>query len=382
MALVTLDSVEACADAIIARVGKRISLGTPLGIGKPNPLLNALYQRAQRDRSLELTIHTALSLQKPTSHQELERRLMDPLVARVFGDYPDLDYEIDRSAGRLPDNVRVIEFYYQAGKYLKNPAAQRDYISANFTHVARDLLARGVNVIVQAAKRGELDGKPMLSLSSNTDVSIDLLRGLRAKESAGAKVAVAAQLNDQLPFMHGQALIEPERFDFVVDDPRGHHTLFGPPKQPVGDPETMIGLYASTLVKDGGELQLGIGALGDAVVYALSLRHAQNAQYQKALQALGALDRTAGTQEHVGGLAPFETGLFAASEMLVDGFMQLFKIGVLKRKVYDDTTLSRLLNAERIDERVTPELLELLRAERAISSTLTPRDLRYLQHFG
>ncbi|HEX2676867.1 MAG TPA: hypothetical protein VHM19_09510, partial [Polyangiales bacterium] len=268
----TLTRPEACVDAVLSRVGKRILLGTPLGIGKPNHLLNAFYRRAQQDPGIELVIHTALTLQRPRGKSLLEQRFLGPMVERVFGNYPDLAYELDRMAGKLPANVRVLEFYFQAGKYLRNENAQRDYISSNYTHVARDLHARGVNVIAQQVCAGVVKGRPLLSLSSNPDLSLDLLAKLRADEKAGKAVAAIAQLNEQLPFMHGDALIAPDAFDFVVDDPQGSYTLFGPPKLSVGAADHMIGLYASALVRDGGELQVGIGALGDAIVYALKLR--------------------------------------------------------------------------------------------------------------
>ena len=44
-----------------------------------------------------------------------------------------------------------------------------------------------------------------------------------------------------------------------------------------------IGMHVSSLVRDGGTLQVGIGELGDALVYALLLRHQQNVVYQDAL---------------------------------------------------------------------------------------------------
>jgi acyl-CoA hydrolase len=378
----TLTRPEACVDAVLSRVGKRILLGTPLGIGKPNHLLNAFYRRAQQDPGIELVIHTALTLQRPRGKSLLEQRFLGPMVERVFGNYPDLAYELDRMAGKLPANVRVLEFYFQAGKYLRNENAQRDYISSNYTHVARDLHARGVNVIAQQVCAGVVKGRPLLSLSSNPDLSLDLLAKLRADEKAGKAVAAIAQLNEQLPFMHGDALIAPDAFDFVVDDPQGSYTLFGPPKLSVGAADHMIGLYASALVRDGGELQVGIGALGDAIVYALKLRHEQNALYQEALQKLGVSTRAKEIVAHAGGTGPFVQGLFSATEMFVDGFAHLFDAGILKRKVYDDVALSRLLNEGRIDERVTPELLDLLRGRRAIRTVLTESDLAYLQHFG
>ena len=378
----TLRSAPPCVDAIVESVGPRIFCGTPLGIGKPIPMLNALYRRARADRHIELHIFTALSLEKPRAHSELERRLLEPISQRVFGDYPELEYERDRARGALPSNVRVVEFYFHAGKYLKNSVAQRDYISSNYTHVARDLLARGVNVVLQSVAAGVFAGRPKLSLSCNADLAPDLMRGMRARRAAGEPVVFAAQVNDQLPFMHGEALLEPSAFDYVVDDPTQYHRLFGPPKVSIGDAESMIGLYASTLVKDGGELQVGIGALGDAVTYGLVLRQQRNADYQRALKQLEVHERAGKLSAAIGGTRPLEQGLFAASEMLVDGFMELFRAGILKRKVYDDVALSRLLNAGRIDERVTPELLDLLHAHKAVHRVLTEADLTYLQHFG
>ncbi|MEY4575323.1 MAG: hypothetical protein RL701_26, partial [Pseudomonadota bacterium] len=378
----TLTTTQAAVDAIITAVGKRILLATPLGIGKPNHLLNELYRRAKADSAIELTIHTALTLQLPRAKSELERRLVEPMTRRIFGNYPDLDYELDRTRGVLPPNVRVVEFYFQAGKYLKNQQAQRDYISTNYTHVARDLLARGVNVVVQQVCAGIVAGRPQLSLSSNPDLTLDMMRGLKAQRAAGAQVISVAQINEELPFMFGDAQVSPEFFDYVIDNPQQNYTLFGPPKLSVGDADYMIGLYGSALVRDGGELQIGIGALGDALVYGLLLRHQQPARYAKVLEKLHIRERFGSELARIGEQQPFEHGLFAASEMLVDGFMHLFEAGILKRKVYDDLALSRLLNEGRITEHVEPELLDLLRARKAIHSVLTEEDLTYLVHFG
>ena len=377
-----LKSVEACVDALLERVGPRLAVATPLGIGKPNPLLNALYHRARADPRIELHLYTALTLQPPVPKQELERRLLEPISERLFGNYPPLDYERARLAGELPDNVRVIEFYLQAGKYLHNAAAQRDYISSNYTHVARDVLARGVNVVLQSVASGVVDGRPRLSLSCNPDVGVDVMRGLRAAREGGRRVAMAAQVNGELPMMYGEALIEPDSFDWVVDDPECYHDLFATPRVPVGAADYMIGLYASTLVKDGGELQIGIGALSDAVTYALLLRHQRNAEYQSALEALSVRRHVGKECAALGGVSAFETGLFGSSEMFVDGFMHLFKAGIFRRKVYDDLALSRLRNGGRLNEQVTPELLDMLLEQHAIERVLTAENVAYLQRFG
>ena len=55
-------TVAACVDDLLEEVGKTIVLGLPLGLGKPNQLVNEIYQRAKDDREIDLTICTALTL--------------------------------------------------------------------------------------------------------------------------------------------------------------------------------------------------------------------------------------------------------------------------------------------------------------------------------
>jgi acyl-CoA hydrolase len=373
--------VEQCVDDVIKAVGKRIRLATPLGLGKPIPLLNAFYRRAQHDPSIDLHIFTALTLERPKGKSELERRFLGPFVDRVFGDYPDLAYELDRAAGKLPRNVRVIEFYLYAGKYLGNRTAQRDVISTNYTFVARDLLERGVNVMAQAIVAGTVDGKPMYSLSCNPDVSVDLLRAIE-KRGKRRSCVVLGQVNDQLPFMYGDALVAPEIFDAVIDEPKSYHRLFGTPKTAIADDEQLIGLYASTLVRDGGTLQIGIGSIGDALVYALKLRHEHNDVYRDVLHRLGVLERFGDVIARVGGTMPFEKGLFAATEMLVDGFMHLIDAGIVKRKAYDWEPLQRMLDARTFDEQVNPRMLDALVRCGALPRVLDAEAIAKLKTFG
>ena len=59
------DDPVKCAEAIIDRVGRRILLGVPIGVGKPNRLLNALYRLAEADRRITLEIFTGISLARP-----------------------------------------------------------------------------------------------------------------------------------------------------------------------------------------------------------------------------------------------------------------------------------------------------------------------------
>ena len=118
-------NVEKTVDYIIDYFGNEIKIGMPLGLGKPVPLINALYQRAKNDPKINLTIFTALSFEKPIPASDLERRFMGPFLDRHFEGVPDLNYMIDLRTEKLPENVTVREIYCKAGAYRKNPKMQQ-----------------------------------------------------------------------------------------------------------------------------------------------------------------------------------------------------------------------------------------------------------------
>jgi acyl-CoA hydrolase len=305
------------------------------------------------------------------------------MVERIFGDYPDLDYEQDRQAGTLPPNVEILEFYFPAGRLLHNDYAQQNYICSNYTHVARDMMDAGVNVLLQMVSEGTFEGRECYSLSSNPDITLDLIRLMQKRYSDdGTPIAFAAQVNQNLPFMFGDALVNRNTFDFVLVNAELEYKIFGPPKMAVTDRDFLIGLYISTLIKDGGELQVGIGTIGDALVYALLLRHQRNDDYLALLRGFEIMEKFGSVIDRIGGTAPFEEGLFAASEMVVDGFMELYNAGIIKRKVYDDLVIQRLINEGSIDETVTPGTLDLILMRKGIHKIITETDFEYLQKFG
>ena len=369
------DDVGNCVDAVLRRVGTRVVLALPLGIGKPSPLVNEFYRRAQRDPRLDLTIITALSLLKPVARAGLERRLVEPLVARVFGDYVEPEYARALRADALPPNVRVIEFFLSPGAFLGCAHAQQNYLSANYTHVAGAVLERGVNVIAHLVARRTLNGAMQLSLGSNPDVTLDLLPQLAALRAAGREVVLVAETHAQMPFMDGTARVDPESFDYLLEHPRYDYDLFAPPNPPLATVEHAIGMHASALIADGGTLQVGIGELGDALCYALLLRHQQNALWRATHAALARPGTAAGAAG-----APFVEGLFAASEMFVDQLLELYRAGILRRRAYDCLPLERLL-AQGQPERFDCTLLAALRSA-GVGPLISPQEFLELRRHG
>jgi len=351
-----------CVEATLSRVGKHVVLGLPVAIGKPNTLVNSFVARAVADSNIRLTIVTALSLRAPRGHSEIERRFLEPFSRRVFGDYPELDYLRLIERNQLPSNIEVLEFYLEPGAWLRNDHLQQHYLSTNYTHVARDVLRRGLNVIAQLVAAPPPDEAPpgLLSLGSNADLTADLLPQIAARRASGSSkpFALIGQVHRDMPFMYGDALVTADTFDFLVQDPGT--ALFSPPNLPIPQTEHAIALNVSTLIRDGGTLQLGIGELGDGICYALQLRQQQPALYREVLESTGLLARHRRLIESEGGTAPFERGLYGCTEMLADGFHDLYRCGILKRRVYPSAKLQRLIDEGHIDERVSLRTLDAL----------------------
>ena len=357
-----LSDVEACADLLIERYGPDLRVALPLGLGKPVALVNALYARVRSDSRLRLTLLTALTLEKPVPGSALEAAFLQPFLDRVFEGVQDLDYARDVTAGQLPANVRVVEFFFRPGSRLSNAAAQRDYICTNYTFAARDVFAQGCNVVLQSIATCEGAQGTRYSLSCNPDTAPELIALLRAAEARRERrVAVVGVIDPALPFMANDAEVGVDTFDFILDDARTHGALFSTPRPPVASADHAIGLYASALIPDGGTLQIGIGSLGDAVAHALVLRQQNNSAYVEALDALGVMDNHARLIADFGATASFEQGLYGATEMFVDGFLQLMRAGVLKRGVYDFWALQQLVNQGLCDpDQLSPEVLDHL----------------------
>ena len=274
---------EAIAEDIIRDVGTNLVVGLPLGLGKANHVVNALYARAAADRSIKLTFFSALTLEKPRPSSLLERRFIGPVIDRLFGGYPDLTYASALHAGELPPNIEVIEFFFLAGKWLHVPYAQQHYISANYTHASSYLLTRGLNVVTQLVAKRVVEGVTRYSLSCNTDTTLDILR---ARGQGRASFKLIGQVNSELPFMPGAGDLPADEFSAVLDSPATDFPLFAPPAEPVSDTKYAIGLHAAGLVPDGGTLQIGIGQVGDALAQGLIVRHRDNGQFHAIMKRL------------------------------------------------------------------------------------------------
>lgn len=96
-------------------------------------------------------------------------------------------------------------------------------------------------------------------------VSVDCT--IAARKSARV---VIAEVNRRMPRTLGRSFVHVSKLDYIVETDRPLPVL--EPEEPT-DTDRAIGQYVSTLVEDGATLQLGIGAIPNAVLKYLTEKH-------------------------------------------------------------------------------------------------------------
>lgn len=89
------------------------------------------------------------------------------------------------------------------------------------------------------------------------------------KAAAECAPIVIAEVNRQMPFIGGENLIHITQLDYIIPVDR---PLAEIPSPPIGETERRIGELCAPLIHDGDTLQIGIGAIPDAILQCLGER--------------------------------------------------------------------------------------------------------------
>ena len=368
---------HAAATAILAKLNNQVVIGVPLGIGKPVGLLNALYDLAKANKQINLTIVTGLTLSRPFIKSALEKRFLQPILERLLPNYEDLHYEMDRMQQILPSNVTVIEFYLTPGKYVNNQYVQEHYISSSYAYAVQDAIHFGINVLAQQIAP-PLDLPTHYSLSSNSDLFSATATALK---KSGAPYAIYGEINSNLPYMRGDAVVAADQFTDILPL-KNSPSLFPIPHEALSPQDHLIGLYSASLIKDGGSLQIGIGKLGMAVASGLITRQKEPHAFQLFLKELRVMEKFGELIRQEGGCEALQEGLYASTEMMSDEYMEIYRAGIIKRKVFDHVGLQQLINDKEISEPFTLDTLDKLMENKIIQAQLTSDELVFLHQFG
>ena len=102
------------------------------------------------------------------------------------------------------------------------------------------------------------------TVSLGTEVNV-LPAAIELVRSRGG--LVIAQLNPRMPYTYGDAVLAESDIDYAIE---AEDSLASPPPRPPLDVSAAIGDRVAAHVRDGATLQLGIGAIPDAVLAALT----------------------------------------------------------------------------------------------------------------
>lgn len=157
----------------------------------------------------------------------------------------------------LPENKDHFTFegwFVGAGTRKAVAEGHGDYVPV-FFHEIPQMMRRGifkVDVLMVMVSPPDENGYCSLGVASDYT--------MQAVESANT---IIAQVNDHVPYVYGETLIHVDKMDAIVE---ASHPLAESAPAKIGEAEKAIGKYCASLIEDGSTLQLGIGAIPDAVL--------------------------------------------------------------------------------------------------------------------
>lgn len=201
--------------------GNRVVAGH--ACGSPEPILDALVDRAEELENVEI-VH---------------------MVSMGKSAYCQPEYE---------KNFRHNSIFAGGGSRKAIAEGRADFTTCFFSEIP--LLFRNGHLPVDVALVTVSEPDKMGNMSLGISVDYTLEAALKAK-------TVIAEVSPHMPNIGGNSFLHASDIDFFVTSDRKMIEL--PPPR-IGDVEKAIGSHVAELIEDGDCLQLGIGAIPDAVL--------------------------------------------------------------------------------------------------------------------
>lgn len=160
----------------------------------------------------------------------------------------------------MADCLRPMLNFLDKGSRPAYREHRADFVPCHF-HEVPELFSLGlypVDVAIVQLSRPNDEGYCSFGVSNDyTKAATDYAR------------VIIAEVNDRMPFIGGDNLIHISKLDYIVEVSK---PLPAVPAAPIGDIERQIAAHCAPLIQDGDTLQLGIGAIPDAVLQSLDGR--------------------------------------------------------------------------------------------------------------
>lgn len=197
--------------------------------------------------------------------------------------------------------IRSVSFFVGANVRPAVNDGRADYMPIFLSDIPVLFRSRAIELDVAIVQLSPPDRHGFCSLGTSVDA---------ARAAVDSAAIVLAEINDRMPRTHGNTSVHIDRVHGFVCTSR---PLPVAPCAPEGAIEAQIGTFVADLVEDGATLQVGIGAIPDAVLARLGDRH--------------------------------ELGVH--TEMFSDGMIPLIQNGVVtnrRKAVYTGRTLTSFVN--------------------------------------
>ncbi|WP_327195439.1 acetyl-CoA hydrolase/transferase family protein [Sphingobium sp. Ant17] len=213
--------------------GARVAMG--LGVSEPPALLSALANRAAAGQIVDISLYY--------------------MLATTIAGATVLAYE-------LRDRINPVSLFHGGVERAldaiaaRNAAAPVDIIPVAFSQVPRMLTDHlGVDTLITTVS--PMDDAGNFSFGTNTDYALGVSR-------AAARIIV--EVNPRMPRVQGNCFVHISQISAVVENSA---PLLAMAQAQPGAEDRAIAQIVAGLVEDGACLQMGIGALPDAVCAAL-----------------------------------------------------------------------------------------------------------------
>ena len=184
-----------------------------------------------------------------------------PLLAAVDRSLQEYRLFMLNAQGAVPDREGVVHETPFVGTGVRR-SSRLEYVPARLSLVPRLFASTHVPDVVLLHTTPPRAGRVSLGIEVNIlPAAIE-----QARRRGGL---VVAQVNPQMPWTYGDAEIPVDHVDLAFD---ADEPLPSPVRRPPGPDAAAIGEQVARLVPDGATLQLGIGAVPDATLAALTGR--------------------------------------------------------------------------------------------------------------
>lgn len=202
----------------------------PTGVGEPPQLLTALSE--QRRRFNDVCVAQILALRK--------YGYLDPATV---------------------SHVRHVSMFYGPASRPGGQAGWIDFIPNYFSEIPQLIEQNNIAANVVFSMASPMDEHGYFALSLATDYTMAAVAKART---------IVLEVNANVPFTHGECHVHVSQVSALIESSDPLFEVGMPVINPV---QAAIGKYVGEMIDDGATLQIGFGAIPDAVVIQLAEKH-------------------------------------------------------------------------------------------------------------